>query len=43
MLQLLPDAGQGTPLPDGTRRRRILLITPTLIDPAGQPVNPEPR
>jgi beta-lactamase regulating signal transducer with metallopeptidase domain len=35
--------GQGTPLPDGTRRRRILLITPTLIDPAGQPVNPEPR
>jgi beta-lactamase regulating signal transducer with metallopeptidase domain len=35
--------GQGSPLPDGTRRRRILLITPTLIDPAGNAVNPEPR
>ncbi len=33
----------GRRLPDGTHRRRILLITPTLIDPAGQPVNPEPR
>lgn len=35
--------GQGTSLPDGTHRTRILLITPTLIDAAGQAVNPEPK
>jgi hypothetical protein len=35
--------GQGTSLPDDTQRLRILLITPTLIDPAGQAVNPEPK
>jgi biopolymer transport protein ExbD len=34
--------GKRTTLPDGTQRYRILMITPTLIDPAGHPVNPEP-
>lgn len=35
--------GKVTTLPDGTHRLRILLITPTLIDPAGNAVNPEPK
>jgi beta-lactamase regulating signal transducer with metallopeptidase domain len=33
--------GKRTKLPDGTQRYRILMITPTLIDMAGHPVNPE--
>lgn len=34
--------GKRTTLPDGNQRYRILMITPTLIDMAGRPVNPEP-
>lgn len=33
--------GKRTRLPDGTQSYRILMITPTLIDPAGNRVNPE--
>jgi len=48
-LQAIPDQHtvvlfeRGTSLPDGPHRTRILLITPTLVDPTGQAVNPEPR
>jgi|GEM_PF-5023309 len=33
--------GMVTTLPNGTQRHRILMITPTLIDMAGHPVNPK--
>jgi len=34
---------EGRTVPGGSQRQRIVLITPTLIDPADRPVNPEPR
>lgn len=48
-LQAIPDQHtvvlfeRGTSLPDGPHRTRILLTTPTLVDPTGQAVNPEPE